>query len=83
MGLMRHDVALARAALMSSQPVHQRRGYQSFLIGRNTRNAVNEMMTRHEEALDVLAHPRADETAASLLTRIHEILVREREDRDV
>ncbi len=82
MALMQDDVSVARKALMASPCAHLRRRYTSYLIGRNTRNAVNEMLLRHEEALDALAHPRDKETTGSMLDRVHEILIRNREDRD-
>lgn len=79
--LLRHSVNLTRQALMASPPVHMRRGYMSYLVGRNTVNACNEMLTRHEEALYVLSHPQENETPEHQLDRIHEILIREIEER--
>lgn len=82
MARMHHDVRLVRQSLMRSPAVHLRRRYFSYLIGRNTRDACNEMLLRHEEALDAMAHPREKETPQTMLDRVHEILVRDREDRD-
>ncbi len=81
MTLMRDDVAVARRALMASPAVFLRRGYTSYLIGRKTRDACNEMLMRHSEALDALAHPRDKETAESMLDKVHEILTINRLDR--
>ncbi len=80
--LMRDEITVARRSLMASPAAHFRNGYYSYLIGRNTRNAVNEFLTRHEEALDAMAHPRDKETDSTMLDRVHEILVRHKEDRD-
>lgn len=82
MALMKDDVNVTRKALMASPCVGYQRRYPLYLIGRKTRDAANEMLLRHEEALDAMAHPREKETAESLLDRVHEILVRNREDRD-
>lgn len=79
--LLRDDVNLTRRALMCSPPVHLRRGYFSYLIGRRTRDAINEHLLRSEEALAALANPHARETPETMLDRLHTILTRSTEDR--